>query len=71
MTIEEFEIKAQEWNKSIEEILIEITLLKDAKGLSFHTDLLPCIEVFSNGINKARTAIKASEISIKVESNNE
>lgn len=61
MDIKEFESKAREWEKSVEDVLIEITNIKDAKDLRFPSDCMPTIKAFNNMLIEARNAIKASE----------
>lgn len=56
-----FEAKAREWEKSVEDILIEITNIKDAKGCLFPSDYMPTIKSFSEMLSEVRNAIKASE----------
>ncbi len=61
MNSEEFEVKAREWEKSVEDVLIEITNIRDAKDLRFPSDCMPTIKAFNDMLVETRKAIKASE----------
>ncbi len=70
MNLEEFDKKAYELGRQIEEILIELSRLRDAKELMFVVDVMPVIKSFDTLISQARTAIKVSEISLKIGESN-
>jgi hypothetical protein len=67
MNLDEFDKKAYEWGRIIENVLIEITRLKDAKGMAFMTNTTPMVIACESLISEARVAIKRSELSLKLE----
>lgn len=71
MNSEEFEVTARKWERTIEDVLIDILSSTDAKDLKFGLDVAPSLKAFNELINQARTAIQMSEIAIKLEESNE
>jgi hypothetical protein len=67
MRIGEFEEKTKEWSKQIDDVLVEIIGLKDAKDMRFTVDHAPVAEAFAKLIYQTRVTLMTSERSLRME----
>jgi hypothetical protein len=65
MNLDEFEKKAYKWSRTVEDILIEIAQMKDAKGLMFVVDATQVVKSFDLLMDDARGVIKRSELKLE------
>ena len=55
----DFESRRQDWEKRMEDVIVEIVSEKDENGLMFSVDVMPAVREFNNLISKVVSARKA------------